>query len=74
MSNKYNDDPIDLSYNRFSGILCEQCAFAKKDFVSNGRVVFKGATNTHCDKYVNEEKPVGIILGETMECQFFKAK
>lgn len=74
MPNKYNDDPMDLNHNRFSGILCEQCIFAKKDFVSNGRVIFKGATNMYCDKYVNEEKPVGIILGETTECKFFKSK
>lgn len=74
MPNKYNNEPMDLTYNRFSGILCERCVFAKKDFVSNGRVIFKGATNMRCDKYINEKKPVDIILGKTMECQFFKAK
>ena len=26
------------------------------------------------NKYINEKKPVDIILGKTMECQFFKSK
>lgn len=33
-----------------------------------------GIKGMRCDKYINEKKPVDIILGKTMECQFFKAK
>ena len=61
--NKYNRDTFDITSNRFSDILCKDCKHAKPDFVVNGKVVLTGYTNTYCQKYAEQEKPIEIMDG-----------
>lgn len=72
--NKYNRDTFDITFNRFSDILCKNCKHAKPDFIVNGKVVLTGYTNTYCQKYVEKEKPIEISLGKSMDCEFFEQK
>lgn len=72
--NKYNRDTFDITSNRFSDILCKDCKHAKPDFVVNGKVVLTGYTNTYCQKYSEQEKPIEITLGKSMDCKFFEQK
>lgn len=72
--NKYNRDTFDITFNRFSDILCKNCKHAKQDFVVDGKVVLAGYTNAYCQKYTEQEKPIEIILGKSMECKFFEKK
>lgn len=70
--NRYNQDVFDVTTNRFSDIVCKDCKYAKSDFVVDGKVVLTGYTNAYCQKYVEEEKPIGIILGKIKKCSFFE--